>query len=279
MDVKLEKQTVWLTQAQIGLLFDIERSVITKHLRNIFASDELEESSVCAIFAHTAADGKIYKTQFYNLDVIISVGYRVNSKRATQFRIWATKTLKDHLVQGYTINEKRLLEAKEKFTELQSAISFLREKTRYELLAGQEQEILNLLAYYASSLTILEKYDKNKLTLPAHGKTKYKLTYERALEVIENIKVELIKKRQASDIFGWSSAHKLESVLANLWQTFGGRELYRSLAEKAAHLLYLTIKDRPFIDGNKRIAAFLFVYPALFKNVVSLHQSNKIISF
>lgn len=279
LDVKMEKQTVWLTQAQIGLLFDTERSVITKHLRNIFKSGELKENSVCAIFAHTAADGKIYKTQFYNLDVIISVGYRVNSKRATQFRIWATKTLKDHLVQGYTINKKRLSEAKEKFSELQNVISFLREKARHKLLAGQEQEILNLLAYYSSSLAVLEKYDKNKLALPASGKTKYKLTFKWALEVIENIKVELVKKKQASDIFGRQSAHKLESVLANLWQTFGGRELYKSLAEKAAHLLYLIIKDHPFIDGNKRIASFLFVYPALFKNVVSLHQSNKIISF
>src|SRR3989338_4531188 len=188
LEVKLEKQTVWLTQAQIGLLFDIERSVITKHLQNIFASRELEEDLVCAIFAHTAADDKIYKTQFYNLDVIISVGYRVNSQRATQFRIWATKTLKDHLVQGYTINEKRLLEAKEKFAELQNAISFLREKAKHELLVGQEQEILNLLAYYSSSLTILEKYDKNKLALPVGGKTKYRLTYELALKVIENIK-------------------------------------------------------------------------------------------
>lgn len=260
LEVKMKKQTVWLAQAQIGLLFDTERSVITKHLRNIFKSSELRENSVCAIFAHTAADGKKYKTQFYNLDAIISVGYRVNSKRATQFRIWATKTLKDHLVQGYTINEKRLLDAKEKFAELQNAISFLREKTKHELLAGQEQEILNLLAYYASSLAILEKYDKNKLALPKRGKTKYKLTYELALEVIKNIKVTLIKKKQASDIFGRQSAHKLESVLANLWQTFGGSELYKSLEEKAANLLYLIIKDHPFIDGNKRIASFLFVY-------------------
>jgi len=136
----------------------------------------------------------------------------------------------------------------------------MREKAKHELLIGQEQEILNLLAYYSSSLAILEKYDKNKLALPKAAKTKYKLTYESALEIIKNIKVELIKKKQASDIFGRQSAHKLESVLGNLWQTFGGRELYKNLEEKAAHLLYLIIKDHPFIDGNKRIASFLFVY-------------------
>ncbi|MDD4901081.1 MAG: virulence protein RhuM/Fic/DOC family protein [Patescibacteria group bacterium] len=260
LDVKMEKQTVWLTQAQIGLLFDTERSVITKHLRSILDSGELKENSVCANFAHTAADGKTYNTKFYDLDAIISVGYRVNSKRATQFRIWATKTLKDHLVHGYTINRKRLLETKEKFAELQTAISFLREKAKHELMAGQEQEILNLLAYYSNSLNILEKYDKNKLNLPSGEKTRYALTYELASEVIKNIKAELIKKKQAGDIFGRQSAHKLESILANLWQTFGGRELYKSLEEKAAHLLYLIIKDHPFIDGNKRIASFLFVY-------------------
>ena len=126
----MEEDTVWLTQAQISKLFGIERSVITKHLNNVFKNGELRENSVCAIFAHTASDGKIYKTQFYNLDVIISVGYRVNSAQATQFRIWATKTLKDHLLKGYTINEKRLLEAREKFNELQTAISFCRKNPR-----------------------------------------------------------------------------------------------------------------------------------------------------
>ncbi|MDD4271656.1 MAG: virulence protein RhuM/Fic/DOC family protein [Patescibacteria group bacterium] len=257
LDVKMEKQTVWLTQAQIGLLFDVERSVITKHIKNIFENGELKEKSNVQNL-HIANSDKPVK--FYSLDVVLSVGYRVNSKRATQFRIWATKTLKDHLAQGYTINEKRLLEAREKFSELQNVISFMREKAKHELLAGQEQEILNLLAYYLSSLAILEKYDKDKLALPRAGKTKYKLTYELALEVIKNIKAELVKKKQASDIFGHQSANKLEGILANLWQTFGGNELYKSFEEKAAHLLYLIIKDHPFIDGNKRIASFLFVY-------------------
>lgn len=127
--VRFEGETVWLTQARIALLFGAERSVITKHLYNIFNSKELDKNSVCAKIAHTAADGKIYKTQFYNLDTIISVGYRVNSKQATQFRIWATKVLKQHILRGYTINQKRLLETREKFRELQNAITFLEDKT------------------------------------------------------------------------------------------------------------------------------------------------------
>ena len=152
LDVKMEKQTVWLSLDQMAMLFGRDKSVISRHIKNVFIEKELKADSVVANFATTAADGKIYHVDFYNLDVIISVGYRVKSQNGVQFRIWATKTLKDHLVQGYTINEKRLIEAKEKFAELQTAISFLREKAKHELLIGQEQEILNLLAYYSSSL-------------------------------------------------------------------------------------------------------------------------------
>ncbi|MBI2459225.1 MAG: virulence protein RhuM/Fic/DOC family protein [Parcubacteria group bacterium] len=260
LEVKMKEQSVWLSLDQMAMLFGRDKSVISRHIKNVFIEKELKADSVVAKFATTAADGKIYQVDFYNLDVIISVGYRVKSQNGVQFRIWATKILKDHLAQGWTINEKRLLEAREKFAELQTAISFLREKAKHKLLAGQEQEILNLLVYYSSSLTILEKYDKNKLALPKRGRTKYKLTYEVALEVIKNVKIELVKKKQAGDIFGRQSAHKLESILANLWQTFGRQELYKNLEEKAAHLLYLIIKDHPFIDGNKRLASFLFVY-------------------
>ena len=157
----------------------------------------MRENSVCAIFAHTASDGKIYKTQFYNLDAIISVGYKVNSKQATQFRIWATKTLKDHLLKGYTINEKRLSEAKEKFNELQTAISFLQEKSKKELLAGQEGEILNLLSNYAKTLTILEQYDKGELKELKGGKTKFVLEYVNCLKIIAELKrVDCEKKKR-----------------------------------------------------------------------------------
>ncbi len=260
LDVHLKGETVWLTQKQIAILFDTQRPAITKHLNNIFKSGELNKISVSSILEHAAVDGKIYKTQFYNLDVIISVGYRVNSRRATQFRIWATKTLKDHLIRGYTINEKRLLETQEKFKELQTTIFFLQKKAKHELLAGQEREILNLLANYSKTLTLLEQYDKEKLSLVKKVKGKFILKHEDAKRVIQEIKKELMAKKEAADLFGQESGEKFKGILGNVYQTFGKKELYPSLEEKAAHLLYFAIKDHPFIDGNKRIASFLFVY-------------------
>ncbi len=148
IQVKLENDTVWLDAHWMAQLFDINRPAIVKHINNIYKSGELDKKSTCSILEQVAADGKIRKMNLYNLDMIISVGYRVNSKRATQFRIWATKTLKEHLVKGYTINEKRLLQTKNQLQELQSTISFLKEKSKHKLLAGQEQEILDLLANY-----------------------------------------------------------------------------------------------------------------------------------
>jgi len=260
IDVSLKNETIWLTQEQIAVVFGSERSVVTKHIRNILKDGELDENSVCAIFAHTAPDGKTYKTKFYNLDLIISVGYRVNSKRATQFRVWATKTLKDYLVKGYAVNEKRLLEAENKFKELQNAVDFLRQKSKHELLAGQEQEILNLLGDYSKTLTLLEQYDTEKVTLPKGGKGKFVLDNTIAQKVITEIKKELINKKEASDLFGVDPQNRLSGILGNLLQTFDKKKLYPSIEEKASHLLYFIIKDHPFVDGNKRIASFLFVY-------------------
>jgi death-on-curing family protein len=192
--------------------------------------------------------------------VIISVGYRVKSFRGTQFRIWATKTLKEHLVKGYTINEKRLLQAQNQLKELQGVISFLEEKSKHKLLAGQEQEILGLLSNYAKTLTLLEQYDKQKITIKKKGRGKFILKLEEAQEIIKNIKRELLNRKEASDLFGVDSNGKLQGILKGIYQTFNGKELYPSLEEKAAHLLYFIIKDHPFVDGNKRIASFLFIY-------------------
>lgn len=258
--VKLEKETVWLTQEQISLLFGTKRPAVTKHLKNIFESGELKEKSVCSILEHTAADGKVYKTQFYNLDAIISVGYRVNSKRATQFRVWATKTLKDFLVKGYAVNKKRLLGSQEKLKELQGAISFLQEKSRHQLLVGQEQEILHLLSNYSKTLTLLGKYDKKDISLQKGAGGKFILKYEEARAVIDAIKKELLSKKEASELFGQEYEEKFKGILGNIHQSFGGKELYPSIEEKAAHFLYFAVKDHPFVDGNKRIASFLFVY-------------------
>jgi len=202
IQVKLEKDTVWLDAHLLARLFDVNRPAIVKHINNIYRSGELDKKSTCSIMEQVAADGKIRKMNLYNLDVIISVGYRVNSKRATQFRIWATKTLKEHLVKGYTINEKRLVQAKNRLQELQGAISFLQEKSRHKLLSGQEQEILNLLANYSKTLTLLEQYDKEKLSLIKKTKGRFILKYEDAINVISEIKKDLIAKKEASDLFG-----------------------------------------------------------------------------
>jgi len=260
LDVRLEEDTVWLTQKQMALLFDKGIPTINEHIKNVFKEGELKENSVIRKFRITASDGKIYETNFYNLDVIISVGYRVKSLRGTQFRIWATKTLKEHLVKGYTINEKRLLQAKNQLQELQGTISFLEEKSKNKLLTGQEQEILNLLSNYSKTLTLLEKYDKEKLNLIRKTKSKFQLKYEETIKVINGIKNDLINKNEASDLFGQENSSKFKGILGSIYQTFGKKELYPSLEEKAAHLLYFIIKDHPFVDGNKRIASFLFVY-------------------
>lgn len=260
LSVRLENESVWLAQAQIALLFGAERSVITKHLRNIFLEKELKEKTVCAKFAQTAADGKIYKTQFYNLDAIISVGYRVNSKLATQFRVWATKTLKNYLVKGYVVNEKRLLEAREKFNELQVAIDFLQKKSKTELLSGYADKVLDLLADYAKTLSLLEQYDKNAVVSAKGIKTDFILKYEDCLAIISEIKSNLIDKSEAGDLFGHLRDDIFKGIIGALYQTFAGKELYPALEDKASHLLYLIIKDHPFSDGNKRVGSFLFVY-------------------
>jgi len=257
LSVRLEKETVWLTQAQVASLFGSERSVITKHLNNIFSSLELDEESNVQKMHIPNSDKPV---KFYSLDVIISVGYRVNSKRATQFRIWATRTLKDYLVKGYAINEKRLLEAGSKFEQLKNTVAFLQDKSKKELLRGQETEILDLLADYAKTLSILDKYDEGAIKQVQGRKAKFILSYEVCEKVIVEIKRELFAKKEASDFFGKQPGKTLEGIIKGIYQTFDGKELYETLEVKAAHLLYLVIKDHPFIDGNKRIGSFLFTY-------------------
>lgn len=260
LDVRFEQETVWLTQAQIALLFGTQRPAITKHLKNIFNSGELKERSVCSILEHTAADGKKYRTAFYNLDAIISVGYRVNSARATQFRIWATQTLRDYLVKGYAINEKRLTEAREKFEQLKGVVAFLQKKSKTELLRGQEGEIIELLAAYAKTVDILDDYDRGAIGIAKGSKPDFVITQEIARDLVQKISRELKTAGKAGDFFGMERDGSFSSIVGNLYQTFGGEELYPTLESKAAHLLYLTIKDHPFSDGNKRLGSLLFVY-------------------
>lgn len=258
--VKLEQESVWLSLDQMAILFDRDKSVISRHIGNVFKEKELNKKSVVAKFATTAADGKIYQVDYYNLDVIISIGYRVKSQNGVRFRIWASKILKQYIIQGYAINEERLLQAQDNFEELQNTINFLQEKSRHKLLAGQEREILNLLAIYSKTLTLLNQYDHGKLSLAKRGRSKFNLSHENAQLVIHQIKKELISKKEASELFGQESRTQFKGILGNIHQTFDGRELYTSLEEKASHLLYFIIKDYPFVDGNKRIGSFLFIY-------------------
>lgn len=258
-----QKETLWASLQQIADLFEIDKSGISRHIKNIYKTQELQKKSTVAIFATVQKEGnrKVRREiEFFNLDLILSVGYRVNSKKATVFRQWATKTLRQYILDGYAINKKRLLETKERFKELQETISFLQEKSKHKLLIGQEQELLSLLGRYSKTLTLLEKYDKEKLSLAKKGKGKFVLNYEDALNVIGKIKKELSLKKEAGALFGQEYDKKLQGILGNIYQTFSKKELYFSLEEKAAHLMYFIIKDHPFVDGNKRIGSFLFVY-------------------
>lgn len=255
MNVGIKDSSTWLTQDQISKLFGTKRPAITKHLLNIFRSQELDENQVCSKMEHTANDGKKYLTMFYNLDVVISVGYRVNSKKATQFRIWATKVLKEYLLKGYSINQKLLSSQKNKFKELQATIDFVEEKSKDKLLDQQTHELLSLIKDYTKSLKILEEYDKGKIKKQRGNTPVFEIDTKTARNIIKKTRDEIGK-----GLFGVEIEYKFEGLMACLYQTFDGDDLYKTAEEKAANLLYLVIKDHPFADGNKRSASMLFIY-------------------
>ncbi len=258
IEVRLENETVWLTQAQMAVLFGTQRPAITKHLKNIFNSGELGENSVCSILEHTATDGKTYEIQFYNLDAIISVGYRVNSQNATQFRIWATRVLREHIVQGFTVNQKRLQETG--LQDFEKALELVRGTIAKKELTGDEARgLLRVITDYANTWLLLQKYDEGKLAVEGmRKKTVYTITYQDALAAIAELKKDLMAKKEAGDLFGVERDH-LAGIIGNVNQSFGGHALYPSAEEKAAHILYFVIKDHPFGDGNKRIGSLLFI--------------------
>ena len=262
MEVRLQNNNVWLTQQQIADLFGTQRPAITKHLANIFKTKELNETSVSSILEHTAADNKKYKTKFYNLDAVISIGYRVNSKKATQFRIWATQTLKDHLVRGYTINEKRLQEQQEKFRELHQTVEFLKTTLGSKDLSGSEaQGLLEIISNYTRSFILLNQFDSNSLiSEPSDKPLTHEINYDEAIAAIAQLRKKLIAEGEATELFGRQREEAFGGILNSVVQTFGGEYLYPSIEEQAAHLLYFVIKNHPFADGNKRIGAFLFVW-------------------
>ncbi len=263
-DVTLQDETIWLTQKQIAFLFNVKRPAVTKHLNNIFKGGELKEKSVSSKMEHTAKDGKTYKTTFYNLDAIISVGYRVNSANATHFRIWATGVLREHILKGYTINEKRLKEMQtHKLKELEKTVSLLQSVMRSKSLSdGEMKGLLSVVTDYAHAWALLQQYDTGELKTPKKTTRGISpLEPEEASEAIRALKHHLAKKNEGSDIFGVERrAGSIGGILLSIRQSFGGKELYPSLEEKAAHLLYFTIKQHPFVDGNKRIASLLFIF-------------------
>ena len=259
IEVHLEAETVWLTQDQMSELFGRERSVITKHLRNVFREGELDKTAVRAKFAHTAPDGKKYQTQFYNLDAILSVGYRVNSKRGTQFRQWATNVLRDHLVQGFTVNQSRITE--KGISEMQQAVELLaRTLNNQTLVTEVGRDVLSVIVGYAKTWRLLLQYDEDTLVLPAGCQpARGVLEYGFARQAIFELKQELKGRGDATDLFGFERGDALAAILGNIEQTMFGEPLYRTREEKAAHLLYFVIKDHPFLDGNKRIGSFLYL--------------------
>lgn len=262
IDVKLENETVWLTTEQMATLFQRDRTVIGRHISNIFKEGELDPKVVRAFFAHTTPHGAIAaKTQeqnvtIYNLDVIISVGYRVHSIRGTQFRIWASKILKDYLIKGYAVNHKIKNENYRELKELVRLVGRTMEAGKLQA-TDETQGLFNVVVDYSYALDTLDSYDYQNLTVEdTTVEEKFHATYEGAVEVIKNLK----KKFGASKLFGNEKDKSFRSSIGQIYQTFEGKELYPSIEEKAAMLLYLVIKNHSFTDGNKRIAASLFLW-------------------
>lgn len=259
VEVRVDGETVWLSLQQLSDLFGRDKSVISRHLKNVFESQELERGSVVAKNATTAADGKTYQVDYYNLDAIISVGYRVNSTQATRFRQWATRVLREHLTRGYSLNEHRL--ARQGLTELTQAVDLLAKTlTRQELVSDVGREVIGLILGYARTWRLLLDYDENKLSLPAGARpARGVLGYDEARRALDALAAELGSKGEASEMFALERGDGLAAILGNIEQTMFGEPLYKTREERAAHLLYFVIKNHPFTDGNKRSGAFLFL--------------------
>jgi prophage maintenance system killer protein len=262
VEVRLQQETVWLSLNQMAELFGRDKSVISRHLHNVFRSGELERQATVAKNATVQFEGGREVTrdvEFFNLDAILSVGYRVNSMRGTQFRIWATHTLRDHLLRGYTLNERRL--AERGLDEARQTLDLLaRTLSNQELVDDTGRTVLELIEGYADTWRLLLEYDEDRLALPPGTQPSTGvLDHEQATHAIAEFKRELMARKEAGDLFGNPRSEALDAILGSIEQTMFGESLYRSREEKAANLLYLIIKDHPFSDGNKRIGSFLFM--------------------
>ena len=261
LDVNIDKDTVWLSLDQMSELFERDKSTISRHIKNIFKDEELSQNSVVANFATTASDGKIYDVTFYDLDVIISVGYRVKSKRGVEFRRWANSVLKDYILKGYAVNNNRI-------NELGEVIRIMKRANENQI---EGKQILDVIEKYTLALDLLDDYDHQKIEKPKGNTAIYTLEYEECRKVIDGMKFG-----SESELFGNEKDDSFKSSINAIYQTFGGQDVYPTLEEKAANLLYLITKNHSFSDGNKRIAAALFLY-FLDKNNALLIDGKKVI--
>ena len=244
LSVPVEQETVWLTQAQMTELFNTSKQNVSLHINNCFKEGELDKDSVVKDFLTTAADGKNYKTKYYNLDVIISVGYRVKSKRGVEFRKWANSVLKQYILQGYAVNNNRI-------AQLGEVIQIMK-RTQNSL---DSKQVLSVIEKYSTALDLLDAYDHQSMQRPKGNAATYVLTYEECMDVIASMRFG-----DESDIFGKEKDGSFKGSIGNIYQSFGGQDVYSTLEEKAAHLLYFVTKNHSFWDGNKRIAATMFLY-------------------
>ena len=260
VDVRLERETVWLSQEQMAELFGRERSVVTKHIRNVFKEGELDPGATSAKFAQVRSEGGRTVTRevdHYNLDVIISVGYRVKSQRGTQFRIWATRTLREHLVRGYTLDRQRFAQ---NAAELEAALTLVRRAAAGEVLTmDQGRGLVDVIARYTQTFLLLQRYDEGLLVEPKGNPGGVLPAVDEARTAVARLEAGLLARGEATDLFGREREDGLAALLGNLDQSVFGEPAYPTIESKAAHLLYFVIKNHPFADGNKRIGSFLFV--------------------
>lgn len=261
LEVRLENESIWLTQKQMAELFEKNIMTVNEHIKNVYSEGELSEDSTIRKSLIVQTEGKREvkrEVSIYNLDVLISVGYRVKSKSGTQFRIWANRILKDYLIKGYSINEKTLRETKQQLVDLKSTVKLLESVSANTVLTSDEaQGLLKVITDYTYALDILDKYDHEQLEIEHISKKElFKIDYDEAIGAIETLK----KTFGGGDLFGLEKDESFKSSISTIYQTFGDKDLYPSLEEKASHLLYFVVKNHSFTDGNKRIAAFMFVW-------------------
>ena len=261
LEVNMKDETVWLSLDQMAKLFCRDKSVVSRHIRN--AINEELNNSVVANFATTANDDKTYQVKYYNLDVIISVGYRVKSQNGVIFRKWATKVLKDYMIKGYVVNQKRL-----EYLEKTVMLIDIASRINTEIQGTEAQEIIKVINNYSKALRLLDDYDYKRLSKPRGTTNDKKITYRECINIINKLRFNNI-----STLFALERKEGLKSIINNLYQTFDGKELYPTIEEKAANFLYLITKNHVFIDGNKRIAAALFIYFLEYYN--TLYRENK----